>query len=73
MSKKEKTDLDEAFTGTCENCRKENVKVRRIEAKGMFGETRGYYNICFECIGPQITFKSRGRTFTAPMRKREGK
>lgn len=57
--------------GTCENCHKENVKIRRIEAFSMFARasresSRGFYNICFECFGPRVKFRSRGRIFYAP-------
>jgi len=65
-----KTDLDEAFIGTCENCHKENTKVRRIHSAGdsFGGASRGYFNICYKCIKPKITFRGRdGRTYEAPM------
>ena len=57
--------------GTCENCLKENVRVRKIEAFSMFARasrdsSRGFYNICFECFGPRVTFRSRGQIFHAP-------
>jgi len=54
-----KSDLDEAFIGTCENCGRQNVKVRRIEAVGMFREKRGYFNICFECFGARTYTKTK--------------
>ncbi len=57
--------------GTCENCLKEKVKVRKVEAFSMFARasretSRGFYNLCFECYGPQVTFRSRGQKFHAP-------
>ena len=55
----EKTDLEQSYMGTCENCGKENVRVRRIEAIGMFKESRGHYDLCFKCVGPQILWKSK--------------
>ena len=64
-----KTDLDEAFSGTCAQCGRENVKVRRIEAKGLFGESRGFFDICFNCMRPVIYVKARGgRIVKSPMR-----
>lgn len=66
-----KSDMEEAFIGTCENCKKEKVKVRRIKATGMFNEPRGFFNMCFECHAEQIEFQSRGKTFFAPKRPRE--
>lgn len=64
--------MDEAFIGTCENCGKEKVKVRRIQSLDKFGANpRGYFNICFECFGEQIEFQSRGKTFFATKSKRE--
>ena len=62
-----KTDLDKAFIGKCDNCKKENVKVRRVEAKGMFRESRGYFNICFECVKPVVYTKVRGKWVESPM------
>ena len=64
-----KSDMDEAFIGTCENCGKEKVKVRRIKAIGMFKEPRGFFNVCFECFGEQIEFQSGGKTFFATKRE----
>ena len=56
-----KCDLNEAIVGTCENCLKKNVKVRRIHSGGdQFGSaSRGYFNICYKCIKPIITFTGR--------------
>ena len=65
-----KSDLDEATIGTCENCHKENTKVRRIHSWGdsFGGASRGYFNICYKCIKPIITFRGRdGGTYEAPM------
>ena len=63
------TDYDHANIGTCENCHKENVKVRKIEAYGMFGSAnRGFYNICFECFKPRVKFRGRdGRNYESPV------
>jgi len=53
--------------GKCENCQRENVGGRRKEAFGMFGESRGFYFICFECIAPEITWRHKdGRVITTP-------
>lgn len=64
-----KTDLEKAFIGTCENCKKENVKVRRVQSVGSIlgGGSRGYFNICFVCLKPVIYIKVRGRTVESPM------
>jgi len=53
--------------GKCENCNRKHVKGRRKEAFGMFGESRGFYFICFDCSGPEITWRHRdGRVITSP-------
>jgi len=63
-----KSDLDEAFFGKCDNCGRENVKVRRIEAIGMFNESRGFFDICFECQRPEIFWTTKdGRNMRTPM------
>ena len=58
----EKTDLEDAFFGTCKNCGKETW-VRREEIKDMmFKEiSRGYADLCFKCFGPRILWKSKER------------
>jgi len=54
----------DCYVGKCEQCKREGVKVRRRESFGMFGESRGFYVFCFECIKPRITWVSNdGRTF----------
>jgi len=63
-----KSDLDEAFIGTCENCKRENVTVRRVKAIGMFNEPRGYFDICFECQRPEIYWTTKdGRQMHTPV------
>lgn len=64
-----KDQIENGYLGTCENCNKENVMVRKIEGYGAFGsDMRGYYNICFECFKPRVNFKgSDGRIYTAPI------
>jgi len=57
--------------GTCANCHKENVKIRRVEEFSMFARasresSRGFHDICFECFGPRVKFRSRGKIFYAP-------
>ena len=69
--KTERSDLEDAFIGTCQNCHKENVKVRRVEAKGLFNETRGFYDVCFACFAPQVYTKVRGRIVQSPMETEE--
>ena len=79
MSKNEKKKLrvrstDEYETyqiGTCENCDKENVKIRPVEYYSMFAmasreSSRGFCKLCFECFGPRVKFRSRGKIFYAP-------
>jgi hypothetical protein len=66
-----KCDTEDAFIGDCENCGRHG-DVRRIEAIGHMGESRGYYDICFECIGPRVQFKAAdGRRMWAPLPKGE--
>ena len=53
--------------GTCENCNREGVKVRKVEAFDTFHKgSRGFYNICFSCIGPRVFWKKGGRTIESP-------
>lgn len=68
-----KEEIESGYLGTCENCHKENVMVRKIEAYGAFGSgMRGYYNICFECFKPRVSFKgSGGRTYHSPQTTEE--
>ena len=40
--------------GTCENCHKKNVQIRRFKAIGMFNEDRGYFSVCLECFKGRI-------------------
>ena len=49
-----RTDLDNAQIGTCENCHKEGVWIRRQEVtEGAFGSgPRGFFKICIDCCGP---------------------
>ena len=66
------TDKYETYQiGTCEDCGRENVKVRPVEAFSMFARpsresSRGFYKLCFKCFGPRVTFTSRGKEFYAP-------
>lgn len=45
-------DEKDIFTGICENCKKENVKVRRCKIYDAFVRDahRGYVNFCLECF-----------------------
>ena len=52
--------------GTCENCGRDNVKVRRVESFGMAKESRGFYNLCFDCVGPKVFWKKGGRRMESP-------
>ena len=57
--------------GTCENCLKESVRVRKIQAFSTFvsaspESSRGWYNLCFECFGPRVKFWSEKRQYEAP-------
>ena len=59
----ERTDLDEAFKGTCENCGHETW-VRRVEyfsaiKLGRENQSRGFVNLCFKCDGPKILWISK--------------
>jgi len=60
LRKGEKTDLDAAYIGTCENCGKETW-VRREEVKDMMFRdiSRGFADLCFKCFGPRILWKSK--------------
>jgi len=62
-----KTDLDDAFIGTCENCGRKSVKVRRVKAIGMFKERRGYFDICFKCFKPRRIWSVRNIVMETPM------
>ena len=60
----------ESFTvGTCENCKREHVKIRPIEAMGMFKEPRGWYQICFDCFGPRVKWSDKTGTYFSPTDK----
>jgi len=62
------TDLEQAIIGTCENCKKEGVLVRPIQALDRFGGApRGRYDICFKCFKPRRHTKIRGKTIESPM------
>lgn len=61
------------FIGKCDNCHEENKKIRRVEAMGMFKEPRGFYNICFDCMGPRVMSSNRRGTFHSPTNKIRGK
>jgi len=53
--------------GTCENCEREGVKIRRVEATSWLSRaSRGWHNICFDCIGPRVFWKKGGRTIESP-------
>ena len=68
-------DRDHAFIGTCRNCGRSGVKCRTVRAVGFDQETRGYFDICFNCFGPQITWRTDGRysgTFTSPLSLSKG-
>jgi len=54
------------YIGTCENCHKEKVKIRPIMAMGMFKEDRGWYQICFECFRPRVTWSDKRGVFISP-------
>ena len=64
-----KEENETGYPGTCENCHRENVMVRKVKAYGMFGSAdRGFYNICFECFKLRVKFKgSDGRIYSAPI------
>lgn len=57
---------EHAQIGKCENCGKDGVRGRRVEAFGVAGESRGYYFICFDCEKPKITWSKDGRIRTTP-------
>ena len=53
--------------GTCENCGREDVKIRKVEAKSWLSKaSRGFYNICFDCVGPRVFWKKGGVTMESP-------
>lgn len=60
IRKGRKTDLDNAYKGTCVNCEKKTW-VRRIETFDMMiqGLSRGFVDMCFMCHGPRILWKSK--------------
>ena len=55
--------------GTCDNCHKEQVFVRRVLSVGMFGEKRRYWNLCYDCYPLHQSVKSYGRTYHYPISK----
>lgn len=59
-----KTDMDDAFIGTCANCHTADVWVRRIQSQHseFMGGGRGHFNIGFCCLGPvRIWYKGPAR------------
>ena len=42
--------------GCCEQCGILS-KGRKVKATGLFGESRGYFFLCFNCFGPRIHWK----------------
>lgn len=44
--------------GVCENCHA-NKPVRPVEAVGWAKESRGWFNLCFDCFGPQVWWRER--------------
>ena len=63
LRSRERTDLDDAFKGTCENCEKKTW-VRRVEyfsaiSLGRERQSRGFMNLCFKCDGPKILWISK--------------
>lgn len=58
---------DQATIDKCEECERTGVKGRRIEVFGAFQESRGFYNICFDCMKPRIIWKKDGRIITTPI------
>jgi len=62
-------DRTHASTGKCENCERDGVLVRPVEAFGWLGESRGYHRICFDCFKPRVTWRPRGehaKTYHSP-------
>jgi len=60
---------DHGQMGVCENCKKEALG-RHIEVFGWMRESRGFYFICFDCFGPRITWRPRGKhakVYTSPV------
>jgi len=57
------------WTGTCDNCNRDGVLVRRVEATGMFKEPRGFYNICIDCFKPRVKWSNKRGTFYSPTNK----
>ena len=67
----ERTDLEDAQNGICENCERE-TKVRRVEAYSMFAmasreSSRGFYNLCYKCFGPRIIWSKGGKEYRSPI------
>ena len=60
------------FIGLCDNCGQDHVKIRRIEAIGVFKESRGFYNICFGCFKPRVEWSDKHGTFYSPTDKIQG-
>ena len=57
----------ECGAGVCENCKK-TKSVRPVESFGHTRESRGWFNLCFDCFGPQIFWREndKGRTMMSP-------
>jgi hypothetical protein len=58
---------NECGVGVCENC-KQSKPVRPVESFGHTGESRGWYNLCFSCFGPQVFWRenSNGLAMMSP-------
>ena len=52
------------FKGVCENCKKQKDNVRKYEAFGIFQEPRGFYDICFDCVGPTVRWTNLDTNMT---------
>ena len=58
-----------AQIGTCDNCKKEGVKVRRLED---YLSPLHYYNYCFECQRPTIKWRNKdGQIMISPINEEE--
>ena len=61
---------DHPSIGRCDNCGRDGVQTRRVEAIDRFhGRSRGWYWICFDCFAPRITWRPRSdspRVFVSP-------
>jgi len=44
--------------GICENCHTKKP-VRKVEAFGAMRESRGWFNLCFDCFAPQMWWHER--------------